>query len=360
MNRLIILPAIALMGVFFAAWTVVKGNRPVPISQPVAQPAATQFTTFIAGAGLVEPSSELIAIGTPVPGIVAAVPVTVGDQVTSGAILFQLDDRAQQAQLKMDEAAVLAANAQLNHVLATPRAEDLPVIQARVAQAAVATADAKSQLALAESITVAGAISVDALNHLRFAVAGAEARHQEALAELNRLKAGPWSVEVAVAQAQVTQAQAKVAATRVEIERTIIRASRDAQVLQVRIRVGEFAPAGVVANPLMLLGSTKELHVRIDIDENDAWRLKPGAEAECYVRGNNRLHTTLRFVRSEPYVIPKRSLTGESAERVDTRVLQVIYAFDPSTLPVRIGQQVDAFVAADAITDLSIKPVVKP
>jgi HlyD family secretion protein len=360
MNRLIILPTLALMGVIFAAWTVVKGNRPVPISQPVAQPAATQFSSFIAGAGLVEPSSELIAIGTPVAGIVAAVPVTVGEHVKSGAILFQLDDRAQQAQLKMDEAAVLAAHAQLNHVLATPRAEDLPVIQARVAQAAVATADAKSQLALAESITVSGAISVDALNHLRFAVAGADARHQEAQAELNRLKAGPWSVEVAVAQAQVAQAQAKVAATRVEIERTIIRANRDAQVLQVRVRVGEFAPAGVVSNPLMLLGATQELHVRIDIDENDAWRLKPGAAAECYVRGNNRLHTALRFVRSEPYVIPKRSLTGDSAERVDTRVLQVVYAFDPNMLPVHVGQQVDAFVAADAVTDLSAKPTVKP
>ena len=36
----------------------------------------------------------------------------------------------------------------------------------------------------------------------------------------------------------------------------------------------------------------------------------------------------LRFVRIEPFVLPKRNLTGDSLERVDTRVLQVIYEFD--------------------------------
>lgn len=72
--------------------------------------------------------------------------------------------------------------------------------------------------------------------------------------------------------------------------------------------------------------------MRVDIDENDAWRFRPGAPALAYVRGNPDLKTPLRFERFEPYVIPKQSLTGDTTERVDTRVLQVIYSLRASTV----------------------------
>jgi hypothetical protein len=65
------------------------------------------------------------------------------------------------------------------------------------------------------------------------------------------------------------------------------------------------------------------------------------------VRGNRELRFPLTFVRVEPYVLPKRSLTGERTERIDTRVLEVIYSFDPDNKPVFIGQQVDVFVKAE-------------
>jgi len=55
----------------------------------------------------------------------------------------------------------------------------------------------------------------------------------------------------------------------------------------------------------------------------------------------------LRFVRVEPFVVPKKSLTGESTERVDTRVLQVIYAIEPGSANVYVGQQLDAFIQAE-------------
>jgi len=45
-------------------------------------------------------------------------------------------------------------------------------------------------------------------------------------------------------------------------------------------------------------------------------------------------------------VLPKRSLTGDTTERVDTRVLQAIYEFAPSEFPAFVGQQVDVFIAA--------------
>jgi hypothetical protein len=51
----------------------------------------------------------------------------------------------------------------------------------------------------------------------------------------------------------------------------------------------------------------------------------------------------LRFVRVEPYLIPKKSLTGDSTERVDTRVMQVLFAIAPGT-KILPGQQLDVFI----------------
>jgi hypothetical protein len=103
----------------------------------------------------------------------------------------------------------------------------------------------------------------------------------------------------------------------------------------------------------MIIGGTDILHIRVDIDENDAWRVTPGGRGFAYVRGNSKLLTPITFVRFEPYVIPKKSLTGSSGERVDTRVLQVICAFARADLgaPVYVGQQMDVFLEAPPLGD---------
>ena len=53
-------------------------------------------------------------------------------------------------------------------------------------------------------------------------------------------------------------------------------------------------------------------------------------------------------MRVEPYVVPKKSLTGDNTERVDTRVLQVIYALVSADRRVYVGQQLDVFVNVGA------------
>ena len=81
------------------------------------------------------------------------------------------------------------------------------------------------------------------------------------------------------------------------------------------------------------------------MDEQNAPRLQPGQTATAYVKGDTTQPIALKFVRIEPYVVPKVSLTGASTERVDTRVLQVIYSFErPKDRAVYVGQQVDLFV----------------
>jgi hypothetical protein len=94
----------------------------------------------------------------------------------------------------------------------------------------------------------------------------------------------------------------------------------------------------------MILGSVTPFHVRVDVDEHDAWRVREGASAEGSPRGNGALKIRLQFVRFEPYVIPKKSLTGDSTERVDTRVLQIIYRVKDQGAPLYVGQQMDVYI----------------
>ena len=99
---------------------------------------------------------------------------------------------------------------------------------------------------------------------------------------------------------------------------------------------------------MIVLGRSKPLHVRVDVDEHEGWRVPAGARAVGHLRGNAELKTPLQFVRFEPFVVPKRSLTGDSTERVDTRVLQVIYRVERDDLPLFVGQQLDVFIDAEA------------
>ena len=96
--------------------------------------------------------------------------------------------------------------------------------------------------------------------------------------------------------------------------------------------------------PLILMGDLDRLHVRVDIDENDAWRFHYGSSAFAFVRGNPQLKTALTFEYVEPYVVPKRSLTGDSTERVDTRVMQVLFSFKRADLPIFPGQLMDVYI----------------
>jgi RND family efflux transporter MFP subunit len=312
-----LLPVLAVAGVLFAVWFVQAGNRQVPASQPIAQPAAAPFNAYIAGAGIVESRTENIAVGAPVPGVVLSVKVSVGDDVRAGDELFKIDDRDLQAELLMRNAQVETATAAL-----------------AVAEASLA--DAKNQFEMYEQMkqTDARAVSRDEFERRRFAVQTGAAR-------------------LAQANAERAAASASVSALQKLIDRTTVRAPVDGQVLQVKVRPGEFASAGAMVTPLMLIGDTRVLHVRTDIDENDAWRLKPNAAANAFLRGNSSISTPVKFVRVEPYVVPKRNLTGESTERVDTRVLQVLFAFDRDAMPVYVGQQMDVFIEAPPIGSAS-------
>ncbi len=313
-----ILPLIALAALVFGIGSVVRSQPRHEVTVPPSPPPASPFSHTVAAVGLVETSTENIAIGTPLSDVVTEVLVTVGQPVKAGDPLFKLDDRQRRADLAARQAEQRVAESQVK-------------VNAAVLD------DVARQLNFAESLRDKSAISSEELARRRSAVETAQARLDEA-------------------KAQVASAAAQIKMIETQIERSTVRASVDGDVLQVKVHPGEFAPAGVTATPLVLLGRLKPLHIRVDVDEHEAWRVHPDAKASAAVRGNASLKAPLAFVRFEPFVVPKKSLTGDSTERVDTRVLQVIYRVEGDALPLFVGQQMDVFIEdSNSTTAMTMK-----
>jgi len=280
-----------------------------------------------------------------VQGMVIQVNVKAGDRVRRGQRLSSIDARDLQAELALRRGSLAIAQAKLDKLLQSPRPEEIPPVEAKVSEAEQLAQDADVQLKLIESVRDKRAIRDEDLQRRRIAAKAAAARLQQAKADLALLKAGAWQPDIEVARAEVNEAQRQVERTEADIERTTVTAPINGEILQCKVHVGEYAQAGQLAQPLILMGATNQLNVRADVDAQEAWRVKSGALAVASVRGDSSHRYGLRFVRFEPYVIPKKNLTGDSTERVDTRVLQVIFALEKDA-PVYAGQQMDVFIDA--------------
>lgn len=295
------LPVAALIGAGLAILLVVRGGQspiaPAPGERP-GRPAVAglPFDAYVAGTGIVEAGTGNVAVGTPVDGVVAEVFVRWGEPVAAGAPLFRLDDRE------------LRAN--------------LPLAEARAGEEKARLARARYQLGLAARLREQHVLSDEQYQDRKFDVQIGEAAAAAAAAEIERI--------------------------RVEMDRRTVRASVSGRVLQINVRPGEFAAGAANAMPLMVIGDDAHLRVRVDIDEYDALRVQPAAEAIAVVRGNPEVRASLHFENIEPYVVPRKSLTGDTVERVDTRVLQAIYSFDRASLPVYVGQHLDVYIQARA------------
>jgi HlyD family secretion protein len=343
-------PLLAAIALGFGASTTMLLKPTDALVPPVSQPPASSLTgSVVAGLGVVEPTGESVFVATPLAGVVHQVHVVTGQAVKLGDPLFSLDDRELRAELAIKEAAIEEQRADLDRLRRGTRPEDLPPARARVAAAQADFERARDASDRAARLSQDGAMSAEEVTARSFAMQSAAADLEQMRAELARLEAGGWELEVAVAERRLASAIAQRARVLLDIERLVVTAPADGVVLRCNVRVGEYAsptPANEASRALTTLGKSGPLRVRVQVDEEDASRVEAGQPAEGILRGRVRENLRLRFLRIEPNVVPKVNLTGGTTERVDTRVLMVIYEVEPSATPVYVGQQVDVFIQA--------------
>ncbi len=342
------LPIVALGLIAFAVNFLLNSKTRMPVLPPPIQPAESPFPNTVAGAGMVEPETENISVGSPVPGVVVEVIAKVGAKVGAGDPLFRLDDRQWQAELAIRRAMLADAKAQLAKLDAMPRQEELPRAEAKVLEAKADWENWEQKWSRGERLVTQNAMSEEEFMERKLQAMQARERYNSAVAKYDLLKAGDWEPDKRLAQAAVDQALAGVQETQTELDRLVVRALVDGEVLQVNVRPGEFVPTPS-SQPLVVLGNVIQLHARVDIDEYDIPRFIADAPARATLKGQPEEFFPLRFVRIEPYVVPKKSLTGGNTERVDTRVLQVIYAIDTGGRRLFVGQQLDVFIDATSV-----------
>ena len=354
-----VLPAIGLASLLLGATAVVVDQPDRPAESPRRLPPVPPNTegAYIGATGIVEPSSENRSLSPEVSGVLRALHADVGEQVEAGAAMFTLDSSLQEAAVARAQSQVevrLAELQQLRSEIPAVRAQ-LDAARRGVEQAEAALADRRNQLDVAERAGGVRAIAAEQLASRRFAVDQASAslagaRAQVATAEAQQAQyQDPAHAEPGArllsAQARVAQAQAELEEARSQLALRTVRAPFAGQVLQVNLREGEYVSAG--GDPgVVVLGDTTPMHVRASIDEFDIPRFDPASAAVASPRGDGDRRTPLTFVRLEPRVVPKTNLTGRSSERVDTRVLEVLYAVPADGPPLFVGQQVDVFIRA--------------
>lgn len=286
-----------------------QADRRIPQSEnPPLPPASKPYVQAVSATGILEALSENVAIGVPQPGLVTSVNVKVNDQVKAGDVLFLLDGRDLIAQ---------RINASSKRNIADA---NIKVMEAQLKKS-------QARLTRVTSVNDSRAVSIEEIDNLKHDLAVVEA-------------------QISAARAEMNAANQEVESINLLIERLTVRAPRDGTVIQVNIRAGEYA-ATAPKNPAMIIGDTDRLQVRADVDEQNATRIRPGQKGRASLKGDPAVSFPLEFVRVEPYIIPKVSLTGAGTERVDTRVLQVIFSLDrPENPPIYVGQQVDVFIDA--------------
>jgi HlyD family secretion protein len=356
-KMIFIISFIGILGGIAAA--ILSGITEPPLP-PAYSPAASPYPSAIYAEGIVESaqtSGENNNIYPEVAGTVKEILVSEGQQVKAGQPLLLIDDSIQRATAEQLGSQAEAAVALLGELKAEPRKENLDVADAQVvaAEATLKTAQDTLQKDQAAYEADPRSVSRDALDSALNAAAVAKANLIVAKKQDALTKAGAWVYDVQNQERQQNALAKAYAASRALLAKYTLRASRDGVVLAINTIVGNYvSPQGSYdaytqgADPVITLGSSPAaLHVRCYVDEILVPRLPLGSKmiAQMSVRGSD-VKIPLKFVRVQPYVSPKIELSDQRQERVDVRVLPVIFKIEkPANVNLYPGELVDVYIS---------------
>lgn len=298
------------------------------------------FHTYITGTGIVEPASGRIIISPPFSRTVEKINFSVNDQVKKGEILFELYNQDLKSSLIIRQKKYQESLSNLNKLKALPQQVDLTIAFEKLE---------REQAIFNQSIIqyyqgIRCARSKIEKCILLYKYQQAESEYLVAQAQFDKVRFGVWEPELKIAWDTVEQAKADVEAMEVEIERTYIRSPIDGTVLQMNIRKGEISDPGKAA---IILGNIDELHLKVSIDQFNVSKFQPGNPAVAFKQGDTTTEYPLEFLHIEPVMIPKKYLTNELQEKVDTLVLEILYKIKKNNSQIIIGEEMNVYILVD-------------
>ncbi|HXX69919.1 MAG TPA: biotin/lipoyl-binding protein [Polyangiaceae bacterium] len=356
-NKIIFaLVVVGVLGAVFSAYVYAVPSRPQP---PVFNPAPDPYAQGIYANGIVESyqsHGENINIYPEVAGSIVRVLVAEGQPVSQGSPLVAIDDTVQRAIVEQQQSQAEAARALLEELRAQPRKENLEVARAQVLLAQANLKSSQDQLDKQQRSYDLDpeSVSKDVLDNARNAEKVASANVEVSNRQYELTKAGAWVFDIRNQEKQVEALVKQAASSSALLAKYTIKAPTDGVVMSINATVGSYiSPQGAYDaytqgfDPIVVMGTSKgTLAVRVYIDEILIPRLPPAERlsAQMFIRGTNT-RIPLEFVRVQPYVSPKIQLSNQRQEKVDLRVLPVIFRFQPPPgAQLFPGQLVDVYV----------------
>ena len=356
-NKLLFTLSIA--GILAGIWAAYLFSITKAALPPVFNPASDPYVSGIYAEGIVESvqaSGENINMYPEVPGTVKEILVSEGQEVRKGEPLLLIDDSIQRATTEQQRSAALAAHAMLEELRAEPRKENLDIAEAQVLSAKASLKTAQDEMAKqkASAELDARSVSRDALDSAINAEALAQANLEVARRQRDLTKAGAWTFDIRNQESQYIALDRSYRASTALLSKYTLRAPTDGVVLSIGTIVGNYvSPQGAYEtytqgmNPVLVLGTPQtNLQVRCYIDEILVPKLPPLAKikAQMSIRGAN-IRLPLDFVRVQPIVSPKIELSDQRQERVDVRVLPIIFKVEkPKGVNLYPGELVDVYL----------------
>src|ERR1039458_6454650 len=328
---------------------------------PVFKPVSSPYDSAIYANGIIESdqsSGANINIYPEVSGPITQVPVREGQQVSAGTLLFTIDDSVQRPtteQLRLQSEASLAL---LEELKAQPRKETLAIAVSQVglAESNLKVAHDQYDKRRASYDIEPQSISKDVLDTAQDAVNQAVSALDVARKQYDLTQAGAWSYDITNQAKQYEALQQSYKAANALLQKYSVKAPGKGVVLAVNAAVGSYVssqgaydPYPQQFDPLVVMGAPQDpLAVRCFVDEILVSRLPSSLHirAEMSLRGSYTNKVPLEFVRVQPYVPPTIELSNQRQEKVDLRVLPVIFRLDKKDAPVYPGQLVDVFIGA--------------
>ncbi|MDR3624928.1 MAG: hypothetical protein P4L16_07310 [Chlamydiales bacterium] len=343
-NYFFVIVAASILSLCIVVFSMWQKPQALAVQSDISPPTHSPFASSISAIGVIEAKSGNILIGSDINRVVNKVFVQVGVNVKKGEALLEFENTDLKTNLMVAKFAYDNAQAQLQKLKAMPRAEDLVIADASYKRVQVELDLAKEEYERVVGLEKTQAISKEQISKRYFNYLLAEAACQGAHAELEKVKLGTWQKDLDIAGIEVEQAKARVASAEAEIARTILYSPMNGTVLQINVHTGELPPLDSSRNPIMVIGDMSDLHLRVNINQYEVANFDPNAPAVAFVQGNSKEEIPLDFVKIEPFLVNKQNLSNDIMDKVDTRVLPVIYRLKTDNQFLYVGQQLDVFI----------------
>jgi multidrug resistance efflux pump len=302
-------------------------RREIPPSRGGDERLPSADGDLLGGDGIVEPADRESKVSAAVDGRIQSVEVKEGDRVKAGDILVVLDNDVEKAALLAAERDVAAQRAQLSRTSAGQRHEE---IQAAIADAESARARAalsRDSLARTRVLAQGGAATPDELDKAVHQTDIDQKAYEAAEARKSQAVDGARRDDVAIEAAKLEANNARAGQARAEYEQKIVRAPIDGEILQVKIRAGEFFNTKG-SDPLVILGDTRVLRVRMDLNERDVARVRAGQKSFALLPAYGDRRFPGHVVEVGRRMGRKNVRSDDPTERIDTKILEVVCELD--------------------------------